>query len=472
MAGTTADGAATYDLMVVGDQVVVGDRVQPAGIAIRDGRIAALLDMEQARQRGLARRTIDATGKHVLPGIIDAHVHHRSMNEAADSWESLTRAAAHGGVTTIIPYMQGPASMTLGDILRQHRDEGERDALVDFAMHCRLGGPTEGIFEQLPQAFELGVTSFKLFMAYRKRGIMWDGAPLMRALATLAELGGTWCCHAENGDLIDYLEDQLLARGGYTADTYLESRPHLAEEEAAFRAMQLGRQFGCRVYLVHTSVAGVLPLAHAARRAGQDVVVETCPQYLTLTDADTRRIGGRAKMAPPPRLPEDQQALWQALANGDVDVVASDHAPYPPERKLMPKERFLEISYGAPGVETILPILYSEGVAKGRITLPRLAQLMSGTPARVFGLAPRKGAIAPGADADLAIIDPNARWTVDERRLHSEAGYSNYDGWELQGKLTMTLLRGRVLLDGDELRLQPGAGSYLPRRAQSPAPVA
>lgn len=464
----SADRSGTYDLIVLGDQVVVGEQVVSAGIAIKGERIAGLLDLEQGRQPGVAARTIDATGKVVLPGPLDAHVHHRTRNDAADSWESLTRAAAHGGVTTVIPYITGPVGEPLGDVLTYERDLGEREALVDFAMHCRLNGPSEEVFEQLPDAFALGVPSFKLFMAYRKRGIMWEGPPLLRAIETIGRLGGTWNCHAEDGDLIDFLEDRFIARGEYRPDTYLPSRPHLAEVEAAFRAIQLSRQFGCRLYLVHTSVPAVLPLAAAARRAGQEVVVETCPQYLTLTDEDVRRIGGKAKMAPPPRHRADVEGIWQGLAFGEVQTVGSDHAPWPYERKTLPPERFAEVPFGAPGVETILPLLYSEGVAKGRISLPRLAEVLSGAPARVFGLAPRKGAIAPGADADLVVIDPAARWRLDERRLHSEVGYSNWDGWELRGKPVLSLVRGQVVLDGDELRVEKGSGRYLPRRVAAP----
>jgi dihydropyrimidinase len=461
------DGAPAYDLIVVGDQVVIGDAVRAAGIAIAGERIAALLDVDDARRPGLAARTIDATGKVVLPGPIDAHVHHRTLNDTADSWESLTRGAALGGVTTIIPYIPHCPPMSLGETLEYFRDEGERESVVDFAMHCRLGGPTDDVFEQIPEAFAVGVPSFKMFLAYRKRGIMWDGPPLMRALETIGGLGGIWCCHAENGDLIDFLEDRYIARGAYTADTYLATRPHAAEVEAAFRAIQVAGALDCRLYLVHTSVAGVLPLAADARRAGQRVVVETCPQYLTLTDETTRRNGGRAKIAPPMRHPEDNDALWHGLAHGDVQVVASDHAPGPPDKKRYPPERFGEISYGAPGVETILPLLYSEGVAKGRITLPRLAEVLSGAPARVFGLSPRKGGIAPGADADLVVIDPDLRWRIDERTLQSEAGYSNWDGWELQGKPVLSLLRGQILLDGEDLRQGLGYGRYLAREALS-----
>ncbi len=456
-------GPPSYDLMVIGERVVVGDGVVAAGIAIKGEQVAALLDAEQARRPGLATRTIDVGDKIVLPGVIDAHVHHRTLNDTADSWGSLTRGAALGGVTTVIPYIPHCPPMSLGETLEYFRDEGERESVIDFAMHCRLGGPTDDVFDQIPEAFAVGVPSFKMFLAYRKRGIMWDGAPLMRALETIGGLGGTWCCHAENGDLIDFLEDRYIAQGAYTAETYLATRPHVAELEAAFRAIQLASALDCRLYLVHTSVADVLPIAAVARRAGKQVVVETCPQYLTLTDETTRRNGGLAKIAPPMRYPEDNQALWHGLVAGDVQVVASDHAPGPPDKKRYPPERFGEISYGAPGTETLLPLLYSEGVARGRISLPRLAELLSEAPARVFGLYPRKGRIAPGADADLVVIDPTVRWRLDGSTLQSEAGYSNWNGWELEGKPVLSLLRGRVLLDGEELRQGSGGGTYLPR---------
>jgi len=452
-----------YDLVVVSDRVVLGDRVVPAGIAVVGEQIAAVLDADLARRPGLAARTLDLTGKVILPGPIDAHVHHRTLNASVDSWETLTRGAALGGITTVIPYIQVPDSMPLGEGLAYFRDEGERESVTDFAMHARLNGPSEAIFEQIPDAFALGVPSFKLFMAYRKRGIMWDGTPLMRVLETLGRLGGIWCCHAENGDLIDYLEDVYHARGAYTAENYLAIRPQLAEVEAAFRAIQLARQLECSLYLVHTSAAGVLPLSREAQRAGQRVVVETCPQYLTLTHDLMEQGGGRMKFAPPPRTHEDTEAIWDGVVNGDVQVIGSDHSPWPKEQKLWPKERFFEIPFGAPGTETLLPVLWSEGVAKGRITPQRLAEMVSTNPARVFGLAPKKGALAPGADADLVAIDPSIRWTLDETTLQTEAGYSNWNGWELQGKPVLSLIRGKVVLQDGTLNVEPGYGRHLPR---------
>ena len=452
-----------YDLIVVGERVVLGERVAPAGIAITGERIAALLDAEQARRPGLAARTIDVGDSYVLPGPIDAHVHHRTKNASVDSWETLTRGAALGGITTVIPFIQPPANQPLGEALAYFRDEGERESLVDFAMHCRLNGPTDDVFEQIPDVFALGVPSFKLFMAYRKRGIMWDGPPLLRVLELLGKHGGIWCCHAENGDLIDYLEDQYHARGEFTPEHYLEIRPPLAETEAAFRAMNLAHQLGCSLYLVHTSARDVLPLATAARRKGWRVTVETCPQYLTLGDETTRASAGRAKIAPPMRSREDAAALWAGLASGDVQVVASDHSPWPKEQKLWPRERFFEIPFGAPGVETLLPVLFSEGVMKGRLSVQQLADRISTAPARVFGLAPRKGQLAPGADADLLVIDPSVRWALDETTLQTEAGSSNWNGWELQGKPVLSLIRGTVVLEGGELKVGPGHGSYLPR---------
>ena len=458
-----ATSASTYDLMVVSDQVVLGDRLVPAGIAITGEKIAAVLDAGLARQPGLAARTLDLTGKVILPGPIDAHVHHRTLNASVDSWETLTKGAALGGITTVIPYIQVPDSMALGEGLAYFRDEGERESVTDFAMHARLNGPSDAVLEQLPDAFALGVPSFKLFMAYRKRGIMWDGTPLMRVLETLGQRGGIWCCHAENGDLIDYLEDLYHSRGEYTADNYLKIRPQLAEVEAAFRAMQLAQQFDCNLYLVHTSAAGVLPLTRAAQRAGQRVTVETCPQYLTLTAEMAKGHGGRMKFAPPPRTQEDTRAIWDGVVHGDVQVIGSDHSPWPKEQKLWPTERFFEIPFGAPGVETMLPVLWSEGVAKGRITPQRLAELVSSGPARVFGLAPQKGALAPGADADLVAIDPAARWTLDETTLQTEAGYSNWNGWEFQGKPVLSLIRGAVVLEDGQLKAGPGNGRYVPR---------
>ena len=300
-------------------------------------------------------------------------------------------------------------------------------------------------------------------MAYRNQGIMYDDYSLVEAMEFIGARQGIVCCHAENGDLCDYLEAKFQAQGRYAPETFLATRPSEAEVEATHRALTLARVARCPLYVVHMTTPDAIALVHQARLEGQPAWSETCPQYLALTQDDVVRHGGLAKIAPPLRTKEERDGVWRAVMNGTVDVVGSDHAPYPFEMKSLPRERFLEARFGMPNVETMLGVVYSEGVATGRIDLPRMVQLLCEEPARVFGLAPRKGRIAVGADADLVIFDPDAEWRVGRADLHSKSGYSAYEGWTLRGKVASTLIRGEVVIQDGQLRQSPGFGQYLAR---------
>ncbi|MGE5619956.1 MAG: dihydropyrimidinase [Sphingomonadaceae bacterium] len=455
------------DVVVEGGRVVTGGVVTEATVAISGETIAAILAPGMLPPEASNARRIDATGKIVMPGVVDAHVHMANFNLQADSYQSMSAAAAFGGVTTVIPYQQGKIGMPVKEFLTILRDQGQEESLVDFAMHCRLQAPERGVTKQFDDAFDLGVTTFKMFMAYRKRGIMWDDYSLYEALDYIGKRGGLFCCHAENGDVIDYLEDKYQAEGRYTPENYLAVRPPAAEAEATFRALTIAGLANCPLYLVHMSTGRGISIAHQAQLSGQKVYIETCPHYLTLTCEEMKRQGGKTKIAPPLRERSDVDAVWNAVMDGSVQIVGSDHAPWPIDNKSLPAERFSEIFFGAPTIETMLPLMYSEGVAKGRIDLPRLVELMSETPARVFGLAPRKGAIAVGADADLVIFDPNVEWKVEAKEMHSLAGYTPYEGWSIKGKVMATMLRGKMVMENGRLLASPGYGRYLPREARS-----
>ncbi len=458
--------AKRIDMVVEGGRVVAGGTVAEATVAISEGTIAALLAPGVLPPEAAHAQRIDASGKIVMPGVVDAHVHIANFTPQADTFASMSTAAAFGGVTTAIPYIQGKVGMPAREFLTHFRDEGEAQSLVDFAMHCRLQAPERGVTRQFDDALELGVTSFKMFMAYRKRGIMWDDYSLYEALDCIGQRGGLFCCHAENGDVIDYLEDKFAAEGRYTPDNYLAVRPPEAEVEATFRVLTIARLARCPLYLVHMSTGQGISLAHQAQLAGQPVWVESCPQYLTLTDDDVKRLGGLAKCAPPPRDRSDVDAVWQAVADGSVQTIGSDHAPWPLENKSLPPERFAEVFFGLPGIESMLPVMYSEGVARGRIDLPRMVEVLCEAPARAFGLFPRKGAIAVGADADLVLLDPDREWKITATEMHSQAGYTPYEGWTVRGKPATTILRGKVVVQDGKLMQSPGCGRYLPRVAR------
>jgi len=230
--------------------------------------------------------------------------------------------------------------------------------------------------------------------------------------------------------------------------------------------LTLAKLADCTLYIVHMSTGKGIALAHQAQLEGQRVFIESCPHYMTLTCEEMKRQGGKTKIAPPLREQHDLDAVWQAVMDRTVQVVGSDHAPWPQDNKNLPAEKFSEIFFGAPTIETMLPIMYSEGVAKGRIDLPRLVELLSEGPARIFGLAPKKGTISVGADADLVLLDPNVEWKVEGKDMHSLAGYSPYEGWSIQGKVTATILRGEVIMQDGKLLKSPGYGKYLPREAK------
>jgi len=449
------------DTLVEGGKVVSGGRVSEATVAIAAGKILGLLSPGMEVTPGTARR-IDASGKIVMPGIIDAHIHFGMFTAHVDDFTSATTAAAYGGVTSVIIYAMGKAGMPVREFLEHWREEGEARSMVDFAMHCRLPAPERGNTRQFTEAFEAGVTSFKMFMAYRNQSIMWDDYSLLEAMEFIGERNGIVCCHAENGDIADYMEDKFQARGQYSPENFLSIRPSEAEVEATYRALTLARLAKCPLYVVHMTTPSAIALVHQARLAGQQVWSETCPQYLALTQEEVVRQGGLAKIAPPLRTKEEREGVWQAVMSGMVDVVGSDHAPYPFEMKSLPRERFAEARFGMPNIETMLGVLYSEGVARGRIDLPRLVELLCEGPARVFGLAPRKGSIAVGADADLVIFDPDAEWRVSSKDLHSRSGYTAYEGWTLRGKLKTTIVRGQVVVEDGELRQSLATASIWP----------
>ncbi len=454
------------DTVVEGGLVVAGGTASQATVAIGEGKIVALLAPGMLPPEAAQARRVDAAGKIVMPGVVDAHVHMANFNLQADSYASVSAAAAFGGVTTIIPYQQGKVGMPVKEFLTTLRDQGEAESLVDFAMHCRLQAPERGVTRQFADAFDLGVTSFKMFMAYRKRGIMWDDYSLYEALDYIGQRGGMFCCHAENGDIIDYLEDKYQAEGRYTPENYLAVRPPEAEAEATFRITNIAKLANCPLYLVHMSTGRGIALGHQAQLAGQKVFIESCPHYLTLTSDEMKRQGGKTKIAPPLRERHDVDAVWQAVEDGVVQVIGSDHAPWPLDNKTMPAERFSEIFFGAPTIETMLPLLYSEGVDRGRIDLPRMVDLLCESPARIFGLAPRKGSITVGADADLVLFDPDVEWKVEAKDMHSLTGYTPYEGWSVRGKVAATMVRGQFVMQEGRLLQSPGYGEYLPRVAR------
>jgi len=439
----------TYDLLIRGGLVVGGSGIRKADVGIKGEQIKAV---EAELPQPEASRVIDASGKYVMPGVIDVHVH--PVYE--DDMGGLSFAAAHGGTTTLVHFAYAKPGMKLIDTIKKYLEEGSRNSFLDFGIHGALFEPSSQIAE-IPKAFDLGVASFKMFMTYAKLKWMTDDYSLTAAMDRIAECGGLAMVHAENGLATDYLEDRSLKKGEDQKEVFLKTRPDYLEAEAIFRALSISAITNCPLYIVHLSTAkGVAPIERA-KEEGQTVYVETCPQYLTLTNEALLQLGPLAKIGPPLRREADRITIWQAIQRGIVDVIASDHAP-----KVKKKDDpFFEAPYGSPQAETMLTVTYDEGVNTGRIGVCQLARLLSENPARIFGFYPKKGLIQKGSDADLILFDPNRVHTVQHRTQHSKAPYTLYEGRRCLGMPIFSMQRGRILVEDGEMKAKPGDGRFL-----------
>lgn len=459
------------DLVVRGGRVVTATDDFEASVAVEGGRIAAIAPEELLPP---ADHVIDAAGKIVFPGLIDCHLH---VGPEYDDWQTSALAAARTGLTSLVPFVTVEEGETLPAATRRLREEAERVSTLDFGFHFILDHEPR-LLDGLAEAVRLGVRSFKMFMTYKKRGKrMVSDEFLCKAMERLAALDAVCQLHCENGDVLCYLEDKAIAEGRTAPTDFPATCPDWAEEEAINRAILIGRLTGCPVYVVHLSTRLGLERIKRAQAEGQRVWAETCPQYLLLSDAEMARLGPFAKIGPPLR-PEggpDRDAMWAGLAGGHIHTVASDHAPRPPRFKEPGRSNIFvdaqgkPIPFGAPSLETLAPLAYSEGVARRGLPLSWMARVLAENPARIFGLFPRKGAIRVGADADLTIWDPAAEWTIEQRQHLSVAGYTPYEGWRVRGRPWMTLVRGHVVLNPDgALEQKPGFGHFLPEGPPTP----
>jgi len=438
-----------YDLLIQKGSVVSGSGIRKADVAIKGEKIVRVEPGLKIEEAG---RVIDASGKYVMPGVIDGHVH--PVYE--DDMGGLSLTAAYGGVTTLLHFAYAKPGVKLIDTIKQYQEEGSKKSYLDFGIHGTLFDPANQI-EEIPGAFELGISSFKMFMAYAKLKWMTDDYHLAKAMDLIAECGGMAMVHAENGLVTDYFEDRSLSKEEDQKAVFLKTRPDYLEAEAIFRAISIAAVTHCPLYVVHLSTArGVLPLQQA-KGEGQMVYVETCPQYLTMTDAKLQKLGPLAKIGPPLRTEKDRLALWKAIQKGIIDTVASDHAPK--AKKI--DDPFFEAPYGSPQSETMLTVTYDEGVSKRGVKPSRLVQLFSENPAKIFGLYPNKGILQKGADADLLLFDPKQTHTIQHQTQHSGAPYTLYEGRRCKGKPILVIQRGKILVEDGEMKGKPGDGKFL-----------
>ena len=449
-----------FDCIVTGGTAVFPDLGErPADIAIRDGRIAALL--APGESAGTARATIDARGRHVFPGLIEAHMHW-GLGEKITEYSTETATAAQGGFASVIGHFL--ASVPYSEIFAAECEAAAARAFVDFGFH--FGMATEAHMAELGLYIEeLGVTSFKYFTNFKGDEGLYLGlsgtddgffCELMQRVARYPQ--ALLAVHPENIELVRRARLKFQSEGRATLKDWSLAKPPITEAADTLRAMYYAEQTGCPIYFVHASAKLALDeIAHFRRRYPR-IHVETCPQYLTHTlESDAGTIG---KANPPFRQAEDVAALWQGLADGAIEVVGADHVP----RKRATKEKNIwQASQGFPGTATILPVLLSEGYHKGRLTLARIAQLLAANPARLFGLDKRKGGLFVGADADLTLVDLAKERVVRAAELGSYADYSLYDGWRFKGWPVMTMVRGEVVMREGEIVGPAGHGQYLKR---------
>jgi dihydropyrimidinase len=444
--------AERYDFLIKGGQIVTGSGIKRADVGIKGEKITSL---EAHLPQKEAARVIEAFGKYVMPGVIDVHVH--PVYE--DDIGGLSFTAAHGGTVTLIHFAYAKPGMELIDTIKKYQDEGLQKSYLDFGIHGTLFDPPSQI-KEIPKAFDLGVSSFKMFMTYAKLKWMTDDYYLTAVMDLISECGGLAMVHAENGLVTDYLEDRSLRRGEDQKKVFLKTRPDDLEAEAIFRALSIASVTHCPLYIVHLSTAkGVRPIKQA-KEEGQVVYAETCPQYLTLTDSALQKLGPLAKIGPPLRTEKDRLALWEAIQKGMIDVVASDHAPKAKKKE----DPFFEAPYGSPQAETMLTITHDEGVNRRRVDLRKLVELFSENPAKIFGLYPKKGVLQKGSDADLILFDPNQIHTIQHKTQHSRAPYTLYEGRRCLGRPILSMQRGKILIEGGEMKARPGEGKFLPTK--------
>ena len=416
----------------------------------------------------IADTVIDAFGKLVMPGGIDPHVHLDMPfmgTYSSDNYETGTRAALYGGTTTVIDFILQTQGKSLQSALKDWKGRSDNNAVGDYSFHMAVTDFNSETKKEIQHFIEVeGITSFKTFMAY-KDALMIDDRQMIGLMEEVKKHGGLINVHATNGDMIDYLIAKHREEGKLSPLYHYLSQPEVTEAEASERFVDMINYTGCPGYIVHLTCEGALNAVRNATRRNQNLFVETCIQYLILDASlyEQNFEGAKWVMSPPLREKKDQETLWAGLNQGLVQVVATDHCPFMWEQKLMGKDDFSKIPNGHPAIENRMELLFSEGVNKGRITLNKYVEVASTNAAKIFGMFPKKGTIAVGSDADILIFDANETHTLSAKTHHMNVDYSGYEGWEVKGKVKTVLLRGQVVIDNNECKVQKGYGQFVKR---------
>ena len=450
------------ELLIKGGTVVTATESFPADVAVDGGKIVAI-----GRDLAVnAEKVVDATGKLVLPGALEAHTHMAMPfggTVSADSYLAGTRAAVCGGVTTIFDYPVQHKGETILGLIGSKKEVLEKEACCDYAFHCCITDLNDGeILDEMEQAVEEGITSFKCFLVYKKEGMMVDDGMLARLLLRAKELGAMINVHAENPDLIDLRTEQYLKEGKTSAWYHYMSRPEFVEAEADKRVVHWASHLDTPVYIVHMADKEGLEACIKAKSEGHDILVETCPQYLEFTcDVYKREDGRNFVCSPPMKGQESQDALWTAIKSGMIDTVATDHCPFQSYEKDWGKDDFTKIPNGCAGVENLYPYML-DAANSGKITFEKAVELCSTNVAKIFG-CDNKGAIAVGKDADIVIYDKDKDFTISVSNMHSDYDHTIWEGKKLHGYPVQTYLRGKLVYDNGDFVGTPGMGDYVKR---------
>src|SRR6202453_64673 len=459
-----------FDTLIRGGTIVTATDTYVGDVGIVGGKISVIgLNLPTEG----AGKVIEARGRLVRPGGIDVHTHLDMPfggTTSADDFETGTVAAAYGGTTTLIDFAIQYKGQTLRHAFDTWMKKADGKAVIDYSFHCIITDLGSAQLEEMADLIREGVTSFKLFMAYP--GVfMLDDASIFRAMGQAAKHSGLICMHAENGGAIDVIVQQALAEGKRAPKYHALTRPTTAEAEATSRAIALAEMAGCPVYIVHLSCNDALEKVREARDRGVPAYAESCPQYLYLSieNFDVPGFeGAKYVFTPPLREKWHQEKLWNGLKQDHLQVVSTDHCPFCfKEQKELGIDDFTKIPNGGPGIEHRMSLIYSGGVAQGRFNVNRFVELVSTTPAKLFGLYPRKGTIAIGSDADLVIFDPARKHTISAQTHHMRVDYSMFEGIQVTGMPDAVFSRGRIIVEGDKFVGRPGAGEFLKRSLYS-----
>ena len=455
-------------IIIRGGTVVSGQEVSQKDVLTRGEKISAI-----STPGTFADLTVDvddeinAEGLLVLPGAVDSHVHFNDvfMNTiSVHDYYTGTLAAAYGGVTSVIDFSNQAKGESLMSTIEIKKKEAEGLALVDWGVHPVITQPTVETLDEIPMAIKEGAPTIKCYMTYRDEGLLIEDKDLKRILKALREAGGMLMVHAEDNEVIEKNVPNMIRSGLRNSVYHTRSRPLEAENNAIRRCIEMVREIKGKLFVVHMASGEGVELIKDAQEEGLKIFAETCTHYLVFTEKMVERDDGLKWICSPPiRDQANQDRLWKGLQEKVLSMVTSDDAAYSWEAKLFGKDRFDLCPNGIPGVEPRLNLLYSEGVAKGRLTLPEVVELVCTAPARFFGLAPRKGSLVPGADADIVLFDPHEEWIMNQQSLHMATDWSAYDNIKVKGKIKKVFSRGEPIIDGDRCLAKKGRGRYLYR---------